>query len=409
MKILLTGIGQANFLNQLYSKVILCNHMQVDAINLNYKSEEQEKVARKIFKNLLPEYKQKNSFSRILIPFKTKVFWKFLILNLSSGSLISFKQFKSFIAENIYHSNYANYLDNLDYDYIHHHFLSLDFGLYLLYLKHPKLIISFWGSDLFRKTSIPELFFKKKVLDQAASITVATSDMKYHVMTKFSLNFRDKIHRLKFINNNSYFQYIENVNSQYITERKSELFPGINEKKIIAFGHSGFKEDNYNDFLNSLESLAKETKSKYHILFCLTYGSDKETLIKDVKSKMDILGIDYTIVDTYVSLETLADYHCCVDAFLFMPQSDAFSGYLTECFYHNIPVFVGAWLPYKEFTRMGLKYHEINDFNEIPNVLKNMDKYFENDYSQNKSIIKKYFIDSDDSYNWSKLYKEWKK
>ncbi len=403
IKVLLTGIGQANFLIQLYEKVIPWNNMIVDVVNMKFKSEEQKIASDEIFHKRV-EFKFKISFCNLFKLFFNSVFWKFFILEWNLGELNSFKKLKSILYQHLYHSQYAKYLDKEKYDYIHHHFLWINYGLYLVYLKKHKTILTFWGSDLFRQSNHKDLFFKKIVLDRAISITTATNDMKLHIMSKYGIKYREKIKVMKFINRSDYFEYCDSIGSEKKAEIKQELFPQIGKKNIIAFGHSGFKEDNYNSFLKTLEKMKEQERENFHFLFCLSYGADKEFLIRKLRRKLEELRYAYTIIEDYISYEKMAEYHTCVDAFIFAPDSDGFSGYLTECFYHEIPVFVGAWLPYKEFLRMGLKFHEFEEFNEIKEILLNIKNFKYQDYAGNKEIVRKYFVEENDSYKWSKLY-----
>lgn len=404
MKILITGIGQAHFLNQLYAKVIQHKQIKVDVINLNFRSVEQKIESKKIFSGF-PTFKFENSTKNYFRPIFHSIFWKFLFLSFIEGKFTSLVAFKSFVATHIFQSSYATFLDKLEYNYIHHHYLTLENGTYLLYLKKKQIITSFWGSDLFRKSSITELAFKKEILALSENITAATSDMKFHIMTKYGLELREKITVCKFVNNDSYFNLYDTITDSDTSANRRKLFPDALNKKIIAFGHSAFKEDNYGAFLNCLTNLNSQVLSKFHFFFCLTYGTDKRFLIKDVAEKMEKLGCSYTILENYLHFEDLIKYRSCVDAFIFTPTTDAFSGYLTECFYQQIPVFVASWLPYKDFLKMGLQYYELENFEQIPEFLQNMQHYSSQDYSMNKSIIRKNFVEKDDSYKWSTLYK----
>ncbi|MFC4164405.1 glycosyltransferase [Epilithonimonas zeae] len=403
MKILLTGIGQANFLNQLYSKVIPLGKIDVHIIDMTFKSEAERLQSEKIFK-ILPTYKLEKNILSYLLPFKSKFFWKLFFFFSISGKFKTFKTFKLFINAQIYQYNLAKMIDSLGYDVIHHHYLTVHFGNFLLYLKKTKFIVSFWGSDLFRESSYIDLFFKKQILDNAEKITVATSDMQYNVMTKYGLSLRSKIKKLKFINNNQYFDTINKLTPSDIETNRKLLFPQVEQELILSFGHSGFKEENYEDLLNCIEKIDKNTTSKFHFLFVLTYGLDKDNLVSMINSKMSKLEIGYTILSKFLSHSELANYRSCVDAFIFAPQTDAFSGYLTECFYQKVPVFVGSWLPYKEFIRMGIKYHDFDNFNDLKEMLINIDDFVKSDYRGNREIVKQYFIESNDSVEWSKLY-----
>ena len=403
MKILLTGIGQANFLNQLYSKVIPLDKIDVHIIDMKFKSDTERLESEKIFE-ILPTYKLEKNILSYLLPFRSKFFWKLFFFFSISGKFKSFKNFKLFINTQIYQYNLAKMIDSLGYDVIHHHYLTVYFGNFLLYLKKTKFIVSFWGSDLFRESSYVDLFFKKQILHNAEQITVATSDMQYNVMTKYGLSLRTKIKKLKFINNDLYFDTINKLTPRDIETNRKLLFPEVKQELILSFGHSGFKEENYADFLNCIEKMDKNTTSKFHFLFVLTYGLDKDNLISMINSKMSKLDIGCTILSKFLSHSELANYRSCVDAFIFAPQTDAFSGYLTECFYQEVPVFVGSWLPYKEFMRMGIVYHDFDNFNDLQEKLLNMEDYINSDYSGNKEIVKKYFIESNDSVEWNKLY-----
>lgn len=402
-KILVTGIGQANFLNQLFEKV-KSPGITIDAVNLKFHSESQEAKSKLVFDNIY-NYKFPVKVLDIFLIIQFKCFWSSFLLIFIENGLKGFNQIKSLLARHLMHYRYALFVGKNNYSVINHHFLSSNNCIYLLYLQRStrsKIMISFWGSDLFRTCSTYDNYIKRQVLNRSSAITVATPEMKYIVCAKYGFDYFDKLFINKFINSGEYFTAFDRISEKWNIEDRKLNFLNVDKQKIvIAYGHSASKEDNYEQFLFELLKCDVDILKRLHILFTLTYGPDKAYLCQKIKDLLQDTSITFTILDEFLDFEELVLYKSCVDAFIFAPVSDALSGNLTEYFYHGIPVFTGAWLPYKEFTNYGIKFYQFNYFSDLRTIINNIDKYLSEDYILNRKMVTKHFISVEEEVaNW---------
>lgn len=377
-KILILGIGQSNFLNQLYTG-ILNNSNEFEFYINGYFDISQGKIEPSnlpyikflnIEENYPSKKKQLKSFLSLI---KKRFFWQIAFFELSQN--LNLTSLKKKLQEHIIAKYIATeIIDNLDIQAVHYHFCTPENLIFANYInKRIPSIASFWGSDLMRMTGEENVFYMRKALSNCSAITIQTSEMAEMFYCKYGREFYDKIHFLRFNLSLDIFKKIDALKNNEIAldEFKNRYIPKSN-KYIVAIGHNAFQENNHINIIAALKNLGKELRNKITFIMHLSYGGNKKyiKLLKNISAEEN--NLDLRILTAYFAPEEMALLRISTDVMIQMPVSDALSAAMTEVLYAGNTVVTGSWLPYGILRRNGIKYYEVDSFKELPNTLSNL-------------------------------------
>ncbi len=416
--ILVTGIGQTNYLFQLYGNIVpKLQQFNFNSVNLKgFENQDIKNEAEQIF-NLNYQYNYDSiPISKILKGFfmliSNPYFWKdHSIMFVELG----WKYFEEslFLTKKHLHAYYfARFIDQTTKSYIiHHHFLNHKQGLFLKYLtKNYKIIETYWGSDLFRIANWQDHEIQNEILPLGDIITVATPEMKFGVLSRFGDGFSEKIRIIRFIHEEKFYEQANHFLKFNSWQKDFKIELNIPENKIIIlYGHNAFKENNHVKFIEVLKKLPPEIISKFHIIFPLTYGNPKNDHIEWIKENTSEIDTEFTFIEKFMDWEMLAKIKIISDVYIHAPTTDGLSAYLTEYFYTNNLAIVGDWLPYKTFTDMEIKYLEFEDFSALKDILINLPFHietFKNIKNKNKEIVIDKFSVDKTAVKWENIFKE---
>ena len=157
-------------------------------------------------------------------------------------------------------------------------------------------------------------------------------------------------------------------------------------KKVLMCGYNGAIQQQHIEVIKSLRNVATD----FHWLFPMTYAAASE-YISEVRSYMETLGAEYTILDKFLSEEDWINFLRSTDVFIHMQTTDAFSAALSEQLLLGHIVINGVWLPYKDFDDNDICYFK-SDFDNLEAnllmIINNCDKHDVN-LKANKCKIEK--------------------
>lgn len=412
-KILILGIGQSNFLNQLYSSIYDIDDsflfsidgyrgVSIESNNLNYLP----------YKNYFSFKTQPISkwvlYRNVILLFKKRFFWQVLLFDISMGK--SLKNIKknlfSFARARI---RVRKYIDSSDFDIVHFHFCSPKNLREIFFLSNRmKIICSFWGSDLMRLTGVSNVFYVSKALEKANEITLQTPEMGQILCSKYGRKFSSKLNILRFVLDDKIFKEIKRYRNQsdQINEFKKSI--GIpNDKLVVAIGHNAAPENNHIDIIQKLESLPKEFKNKTVFILHVSYGGDMDYITRLIRIAEEEKDFNLHIIKDYLQATEIALLRLSTDILIHLPISDALSAAMTEVIYAGNSVITGAWLPYGILKRNGIQYKEIEDFDEISEALEeslNFPELYQSYAQSNKTAIEEFLLSKKNPTRWMVLF-----
>lgn len=163
------------------------------------------------------------------------------------------------------------------FDIIHVHLVNMAALRLAISLKNKatRLIISYWGSDLFRKTD--KLLKKQtKYLDKADVITLSTKEMVLKFKSVFGDYFDKKIRSVLF--GVSGFEHICKVKKEYnVAECKNMM--GMDKNSIaVAVGYNRSPFQQHDKVLERIANLPNEIQEQIQIILQMGYGTVKKRI-----------------------------------------------------------------------------------------------------------------------------------
>ena len=412
-KILILGIAQSNFLNQLYSSVYDLDNSFEFAID-GYKefSNETSNLPNLPYQEYF-SFKTKPItkwllYKNTIFLFSERFFWQVLLFDISIGK--SFKSIKknllSFARARI---RVKEYIQPLEYDVFHFHFCSPKNLREIFFLpKDSKIICTFWGSDLMRLTGVSNVFYVSKALEKTDMITLQTPEMVQIFCSKYGHKFLPKLNTLRFVLDDKIFKEIEkNENHLDRINRFKKRFKIPLNKTVIAIGHNAAPENNHIKIIDQLRFLPEKIKEQTVFVLHLSYGSIGMDYISSLSNlAVKEVDINIHIIQDHFNAEEIALFRLCTDILIHLPISDALSSSMTEVLYAGNSVITGAWLPYGVLKRNGIQFQEIEDFEEINNSLESLlDSGHIRSYSQsNKKCIEEFLLKENNTIRWINLF-----
>ncbi len=416
--VLVTGIGQANYILQLYGNIApKLKEFSFNSINLRkFGDSNVENNAKKIFEE---NYRYKFSFRNIFQTLKacftiinTKYFWKDHRISLAEHGWKYIKSGYYLTKNHISSYHYAQFIDKeTETDIIHLHFPTHLHALFLKYLqKDYEIIVTYWGSDIYRITTWKDHEIQNSSLNDVKIITVATPEMQFALLTRFGFELKPKIRNARFIHNNAFYERADLFmqDKEWVSGFKNELKISPN-KIIILFGHNAFEQNNHVHFLKCLKSLPNHVLKKFHIIFPFAYGDKSGKYEEKLRNITKTIDCEFTYLTKFLGWRELAKLKVMSDVYIHGPTTDGLSAFLTEYFYTNNLAIVGDWLPYKTFSNLGLAYIPFRNFQDLSNVLMELEEKLLTMHEftrENHKIVSENFSINRISEEWVSIFKE---
>ena len=415
--VLVSGIGQTNYLFQLYGNIApRLEQFCFNSINLKkFGDSDIENRAKQIFEeNYRYKFKFHDIFQILESCFaiiSTKYFWKDHRISIAEIGWKHLKYAYYLSKKHISAYHYAKFIDKeTKTDIIHLHYPSHGNNLFLGYLNRNYILIqTFWGSDIYRIKSWLTHEIQKETLKKTDIITTATPEMKFAVEIRYGFELSEKIRKVKFIHDNRYYEVADKLlrEKNWIPEFEKSL--NIKEGNIIIlYGHNGHEQNNHIKFIHQLKSLPANILLNFHVIFPLSYGPSNTYINKIKESTVDI-ACKFTFLTDFMEWDYLAKLKIYSDVYIHAPTTDGLSAFLTEFLYTNNLAIVGNWLPYKAFTDINLSYLEFERFDDLKEILIDLPNHisnFKNHKGINRSIVSENFSVKKISDDWLNIYNE---
>lgn len=286
------------------------------------------------------------------------------------------------------------------YRLINVQFLTIQAGFLFSELKKygAKLIVTPWGSDIYRVGRL-QRWFTKQLINKADYITLMPNskfgdDVKHQfsipeakcIPLCFGSDVLDKIL----------------IDTRSKKECKKKLL-GTSDYFCIVVGYNASSAQNHLKIIEALQKVKEQLPPNTIVLFPMTYAK-VESYMRQVKTKLDILGLKYRIFDSYLTDAEVVNLRKSTDLFIHMQVTDAYSSSLQETLICGQKVINADWLRYKELEQCGLPYRLAN-FENLPSTIIN-ELYNKHSVIDISKILKQYTW-SYQLTEWNKLYKKY--
>lgn len=236
----------------------------------------------------------------------------------------------------------------------------------LKYILRSKLILSYWGSDLFRieKSKLSRM---RILVNCADFVTFDNKDLE--------IEFRRIYKRARRIPSKVAFfglpvlDIIDKKSREEVNDDIRKKW-GISEnKKVVAIGYSGIPEQQHKKILGVIAKLEDCYKERIVLLIQMSYGGTKEYR-SSVVAAAKKTGCEYIDIQHFLTNDEVAELRILTDVYINSQITDAFSGSVCENLFSGTLLINARWLRYKEFETYGFKYLEFKSINEIGGLIK---------------------------------------
>ncbi len=298
------------------------------------------------------------------------------------------------------------------YDVYNFHYISPEYLDPLKYIEEDKkIILSFWGSDLFQVIGEENYARQLEALERADYITINPGAMEEVLLSKFGRHLESKIRTTYFVLNWKKFNEIEKKKNSGSASRfriKNQIPP---DKKIICVGYSASAKQRHTEVLKILDKLDSSVSSKFHVVIPMTYGLQYEEkhYLSKVKQACSDVKFGTTILTEYMSSEDLIDFTLASDIKLNLRDTDALNASMVESLFAESIVVNGSWLPYEKLKRLGIFYREVDSLDEIAVLISELINDFDREKAKTKNnpdIIKDFFSPLNIVKDWTSIFTE---
>lgn len=220
-------------------------------------------------------------------------------------------------------------------------------------LSKAKISSFVYGSDFLRANKIG-MWCLGRVFSMSDSI-VCDSSTLYRELKKDFPQFGSKISCCLF--GSSIIDKLLKVSDNYSSSSIDKIGGG---KKVIMCGYNGLRQQQHLEVIESLKSIAKD----FYWIFPMTYYNTDLKYKQDVINRLDDLGVDYVILDRFLTEEEWTNYLLFADIFIHMQVSDAFSSSISEHLLLGHILINGSWLRYEDLDDNGI-YYISSDFDHL--------------------------------------------
>lgn len=313
------------------------------------------------------------------------------------------------IADVFYHANFRKLLQRISpsYDLIHVHYIEnivLRNASFFKRVKQPKIVVSIWGSDYYRRGEKSKIKMLK--LLNRADITTFTNKVTQKDLIQFYFNTGKrsdiKTEVLRF--GLEPLEILKNLNK---TPAESKQFLELpTDAYVVCVGYNANPAQQHIEIIKGLIKKEKELPENLIIILPLTYGS-KQTYVGKIKNELKKGRFKSKLFLSYMTELEVAHLRNACDVMIQLQITDQFSGSMQEHLYCGNIVITGSWLPYKTMDEQGVYFRKIDHVSKIGDELADCFKDYQNErskYEYNKDVIYSLSSWKSNINRWTNLY-----
>ena len=277
-------------------------------------------------------------------------------------------------------------LNKTECDIIQVQFVSYSIARLLGSLKFKaKLILTYWGSDLFRENN-EHLSKISGTIDKADSIVVMTSEMQNKIIDIYgdAAQYKTQIIDMGISAFKNIDAAIEDKNGAKVKLRGK----GFDDKFFITLGYNASVAQQHEKLLLTLKSLPDKVKGRICAVLPMTYPDNQLSYVNKIKEISENVGFDVLILTEFMNDEQIATLCAATDIFVNAQTTDALSTSMLEHLYSGSLVLNGSWLHYSFLDDLGIYYENFDSFAEINlKIQRFIDKLPQNETQSNHDLL----------------------
>lgn len=362
MKVLLVGDTSSYFIDKIRTNLERTKKYQIYTFNIN------------------PKNADKGSIK------KSKVSWKKIITSRLARILSKIKilYIKNFLYQLFLKKEYVKFRQQIEkYDIVNFHLIddnSLNYVKYYqenIHLPNQKLILSFWGSDFYKRDKSKDLSLNE-ILLKTDVITFTNEKTLQSFKNEFNSIAIKKIKLIPFG-----LEQLDFIETDVETKVKSKTTLNIPLGKIaVTIGYNASKNQQHEKIVAELDQLTKDSKlvRDLHLIVPLTYGADEmyKRMISEMYAKLPFSNTIYT---RYLLDDEITHLRQASDLMIQLQETDQFSGSMQEYLFARNVVLTGNWLPYERLIDSKVYFHRLNSVHDLHKHIVKIIENYEMEYT----------------------------
>ena len=258
------------------------------------------------------------------------------------------------------------------FDYLQFHYVQETIApvFYLLRRRFGKIILTYWGSDLYRLNTVRRSL-TKGLVNSAKHIVMLTTDMVDYfnnLPKKYSKN-SYKCTVVDF--GNMFYPGIDELRQSGISITQVKACIGLEtDKTVVTIGYVWRKPMRQYETVQALLKGGKEYLKKIQVALPVWGIPDEEYEKLDVLLKKS--GVSYKLFRDFMDPETVVKFRVSTDVFVHTQTTDALSSAMMEHLYAGSVVINGKWLYYDMLDEKGVYYMKVESIDDVDRVLENV-------------------------------------
>jgi len=244
------------------------------------------------------------------------------------------------------------------------HYLTIEsFFLYPMYRKKSsKIVLTPWGSDVYR---IPKyyLFFFKYLYRKADYVTLPPIKFRDDAIKKFAFN-ANKIVDIGFGST-----IVDLILNNSISREKAQELLGLDNQIVITCGYNANINQQHIAIIKSFCEVEKYLPQNILLIFLMTYNEEVPGYIMQVENMLGQTDFSYRVYKEYLDDNTLFYIQKSTNIFIHVQKTDAFSAFVQENILCGNIVINGAWLRYPQLEIDTIPYYLLDNIYKIGNVV----------------------------------------
>lgn len=179
------------------------------------------------------------------------------------------------------------------------------------------------------------------------------------------------------------------------------MYGDTGSKLILVCGYNGIQNQQHDVIIDSLAHIRELLIERVHLVVPLTYGAT-ESYINNINMRLLKLGISYTLLTKFLSIEELATLRKTANIVVNIQTTDALAISLQDHLYCGNICIIGEWLKYYIYDHNKITYIKIAKETLTENI-----KYYVLNYNKESVKFKNNYHIMRNILSWDSVIKDW--
>lgn len=247
--------------------------------------------------------------------------------------------------------HFRKFASGKHFDYVNIHYVKPDYFFILDYLKKysSKLVLTPWGSDIYRVSGLYKYFVKQ--IFTKSDYTTGADD-------RFTNDYRRifQVPKNKMVFCNLGVEAIEYIvkHKDLIDTNEAKHQLGIDNSYVITCGYNATMAQRHLEIIDAINKIKTYLPLNLLLLFPLTYPNNPD-YVMEIKQRVKEYDLQAVFYEDYVDVSRLFLLRQATDMFVHIQITDASCASLREYLLCEKKVVNGGWLHYPELIKNGHK------------------------------------------------------